>query len=542
MLSRRFGIILLYVMGLATLSWYWTGGSWMGIDDANIYLVYMRNLAQGDGLVYNIGDERVEGFTSLLWTLVGAFFYLFTNHAVFALWVVNILLVSYTLLQVTRYLDGPNVKNFSPYTIFFLFLIGCTPGFIEWTVTTLMDTGLWTCLLTLTTLHTLRGEETAGQKHYYVQLSAWLVLLLLCRPESILWVPVFLTIAVLRSYGHSKDAGTVARQLSIPILSSILLFAGIILWRIWYFGYPLPNTYYAKVSSDWLNNLQAGRIYVTQSLREIPMLLILGAVIAYRLIKNRFARTFIFSVEFTLILLLGVLFLVPLYTGGDHFLLYRFLVPGFPLVFLLATRYLRQWSRSRYFLLLIGLAFILTNRYNPWKLATDHPLKDEWLYASQGRQQGVFLNQFFKERVLPSQGVLGAGGTGYGYAGKTIDLLGLNNTRMAHARTKKDRDKLKNHGSFSKDVFFELKPDLLWYPFKYYREYIELEAPLKIDTNQFYCQTYDQLHLDPRFRQTYDLFQIRRRDNGNELKIFAKKEYVATLDTGLYRVRSLSFE
>ena len=36
-----------------------------GIDDANIYFVYARNLANGHGFVYNIGGERVEGFTSL---------------------------------------------------------------------------------------------------------------------------------------------------------------------------------------------------------------------------------------------------------------------------------------------------------------------------------------------------------------------------------------------------------------------------------------------------------------------------------------------
>ena len=61
-------------------------GSWLsqhqlnqpltGIDDANIFFIYASNLADGEGLVYNRGGERVEGFTSLLWMIICAFGFL----------------------------------------------------------------------------------------------------------------------------------------------------------------------------------------------------------------------------------------------------------------------------------------------------------------------------------------------------------------------------------------------------------------------------------------------------------------------------------
>src|SRR5215210_2302443 len=38
-------------------------------DDSMISMRYGRNLAEGHGLVWNPGGERVEGFTNLLWTL-----------------------------------------------------------------------------------------------------------------------------------------------------------------------------------------------------------------------------------------------------------------------------------------------------------------------------------------------------------------------------------------------------------------------------------------------------------------------------------------
>ena len=39
------------------------------IDDVFISVRYARNLVDGHGLVYNVG-ERVEGYTNLLWTLL----------------------------------------------------------------------------------------------------------------------------------------------------------------------------------------------------------------------------------------------------------------------------------------------------------------------------------------------------------------------------------------------------------------------------------------------------------------------------------------
>ena len=41
------------------LAWHSNARSLIGIDDANIYMAYMRNLADGHGLVFNSGGERV---------------------------------------------------------------------------------------------------------------------------------------------------------------------------------------------------------------------------------------------------------------------------------------------------------------------------------------------------------------------------------------------------------------------------------------------------------------------------------------------------
>jgi len=55
---------------LALAAWH-SQSRWFLIDDAFISFRYARNLAEGSGLVFNAG-ERVEGYTSFLWTCASA--------------------------------------------------------------------------------------------------------------------------------------------------------------------------------------------------------------------------------------------------------------------------------------------------------------------------------------------------------------------------------------------------------------------------------------------------------------------------------------
>ena len=57
--------LLLIVHALRVYPWFLS-------DDAFILLRYGRNLARGYGLVWNVGEAAVEGFTSLLQVLLFA--------------------------------------------------------------------------------------------------------------------------------------------------------------------------------------------------------------------------------------------------------------------------------------------------------------------------------------------------------------------------------------------------------------------------------------------------------------------------------------
>ena len=132
----------------------------IGIDDANIYFIYMKNFALGNGFVYNEGGELVEGFTSLLWTLIGSFFFLIFNNLQIPLLIFNLILLLYTVFNILNYIN--NYLQKKSLLILFLILFFLTPSFFDWTILSLLETGLWSFFLvniTLNLLNTIKGKN-----------------------------------------------------------------------------------------------------------------------------------------------------------------------------------------------------------------------------------------------------------------------------------------------------------------------------------------------------------------------------------------------
>src|ERR1700712_255144 len=92
-----YSAIVIFISVVVAVLFYINGNCMIGIDDANIYFIYMKNFANGYGFEYNRGGEHVEGFTSLLWTLTGAVFFRFTSQPEIILLIINILIVSYSV-------------------------------------------------------------------------------------------------------------------------------------------------------------------------------------------------------------------------------------------------------------------------------------------------------------------------------------------------------------------------------------------------------------------------------------------------------------
>src|SRR6185295_18846415 len=97
-------LLLVIVGSAAWLAQFLSRTPLVGYDDANIFLVYARNIAGGHGFVYNVGGERVEGFTSPAWTLLCAAVMRITAHPEPVLAAINVMTIVAAACALTLYL------------------------------------------------------------------------------------------------------------------------------------------------------------------------------------------------------------------------------------------------------------------------------------------------------------------------------------------------------------------------------------------------------------------------------------------------------
>ncbi len=518
------------------------------VDRSNIG-VDGKHLAEGHGLVWNVGGERVEGYSSTLWMLTaGATFWLgLPTEGV--LFVLNVLLVAaaLTLLvfemerQIRPHRDSSTPISFeSGVVLAWTFLV---PGYVLWTCLSLLDSGLWSAILiTATVLVAAEARSDTVNRKRFWGLAALIVAMLLGRPEGMLWAGVFAALygSVLLVRGDGVRAAL--KHFAILVGVYAVTLAGITAFRLAYFGYPLPNTYYAKMSPDLGYNLAAGwryfRLFVESNwLLWIAVPAALWGVFRLSVVLRRKgaaegSTSWLPDLPLAVVscvVLIGLL--VPILEGGDHFRLYRFFQPIWPLLVLPAVALIEassvRWApqaflaslhRLQLLVLVLLAAIFATANVITWRHLPSDLVQYEFRLAVRARAIGENLNRTFAETGLPSVGVVVAGGVGFTYEGEVVDLMGLNLVEMAHEPG--DRVGIKNHAAFSHDVFWRLQPDIMLPQ----TELSERRIP-NYEGTFWYAVPLKELPSDPAFRGRYKPAAVRRKGRPGDVFII-----------GIYRV------
>lgn len=492
-----------------------------GIDDANIFKVYARNLAEGRGFVYQEGGQKVEGFTSLLYTLVLSGVYSLTGEldwSVVGLSLVTLMgVVGISAWLATWIVGGENREDLSTadnhgtlkqvqgdgqtksgqadwlssrllaLTLMLIWLV-LSPYFVLWIGISQMDVGLLTVLILGSVAWSAWVLAKSGQSQrswWQVLIGVGLITLLsLCRPEGMVLAGLVVGVYLLRAILNRSIRGDLV-NFSILLASWLLAIIGLTAFRLSYFGYPLPNTYYAKVSPDIWYRLGQGLIYgwewVSHNWLAGLELLILMIVVAWslRLVWQRrtlsLPESTLMIASWWSLVMLGL----SIVSGGDHFVGWRFMQPIWPLLglvwlgFLSVTRFewwqkiCQNWSPVTVLavltVIMLGtqLLVITDERYG-----FGH-FQYETFIPQNGRLTGELLNQWFDVDSeqdeglgrLPVVGVITAGGFAWEYQGEVFDLLGLNEVSIAHDGGQ--RKGLKNHASLNTELTLAKSPDLL---------------------------------------------------------------------------------
>lgn len=326
---------------------------WFLTDDAFISFRYARNFAQGHGLVFNPGFERVEGYSDFLWVLLLAAFHrvgilpevaahLLSIGATVALWA----LVVWFTARVVPPATPRWVRVLPP-----LFL-AMTRSIAVWS-TSGLETRLFELFVVAGAFRLVVEVESclAGRST-----RPWAALLFalatLTRPDGLL-----ISLAALATAGgylmlrRRFDRGRAA----LSGVVFIVLVGGHYAFRLFYYGEWLPNTYYAKVGGrTWW---EMGFVYLGMFVLEYSVFLWLPLVVAG--VKDHWERRALhIPLIFAAIVLPHALYVTAI--GGDHFE-YRPLDLYFPFAFLLLCSGVGYLVRRRPWRLpIVGyLAFVL---------------------------------------------------------------------------------------------------------------------------------------------------------------------------------------
>lgn len=516
--------------------------AYVGIDDANITMVYAKHLSGGHGLVYNIGGERVEGFTSLLYVLVAAPFFAITPWPELFLLALCVLLTSLAVLCSMKSLEPfcpgrrEEPARFGPVQLVVLAWAVCSPGFIVWTTVSLMEVALW-CFVICASAAVILFEVAAptSSRLRLAVVSLLVVLLPLTRPEGFALAPAVILAFFLARRLTSTTWRMTLPALAVPATLWLVAVAGITVFRLAYFGFPLPNTYYAKVSPDTTYNVTAGVRYLVSFIAEQALMIgVVLAIIAGLMLNVRTALDVLMHgslvasrdpsarnrlAEFLASSLAVIGLLLPVYAGGDHFEGFRFYQPVWPIlivpVVLVGARVVRVLARdakipSRHAWLAataaVPLFLVLADMRSPPPTITD-----QFVIAEDGRRLGAALNRLFPS-APPTVGVTAAGGVKYSYQGPIFDLLGLNHVAMGHSPG--GRIGYKNHAAFNKGIFWSHAPPVV----------LPILCPAPID-RALSAAEYEtlsdgilkRLFRDERFQKRY--FMVEVRDAGDRTMV-----------------------
>ncbi len=255
--------LLLYFAVSVIVAWLILTHAWM-TDDAYFSFRSVDNFINGHGLTWNI-TERVQGFTHPLWVLLLSAAYLFTREIYLTSIVVSLLLA---LALVSLILS--RIGKTAWHGLAGVFLLCLSTAFIDYS-TSGLENPLTHMLLGIFLWIFLRHERHSDNL-FLLSLVAGLAAF--NRLDTIL----FYAPALLYVWWRSKNKLT-------ALVDTTKGFVPLALWEFFsviYYGFPFPNTYYAKalnyVSSA--EEIWAGLNYLYFTLRYDPItwVVILGAL------------------------------------------------------------------------------------------------------------------------------------------------------------------------------------------------------------------------------------------------------------------------
>jgi arabinofuranosyltransferase len=231
--------------------------AWVLYDDAMISMRYARNLANGDGLVWNAGGERVEGITNPLWAIWMAVLHVLPfgplKQPVLVMLSSAVLLLA--ALWVARRLAQELAPDRPAVGVVAAVLTATFAPLVLWSMGG-MEVGLLAWLLGAAVLSAVRlvARPEAWARRDTIVTAALAGAAIATRVDAVVGLGAVAAAAVWCATPDQRRR--VALVLGAPVLGGLALVTAV---RLAYYGDLLPNTYYLKATGVGLDvRLDAG--------------------------------------------------------------------------------------------------------------------------------------------------------------------------------------------------------------------------------------------------------------------------------------------
>lgn len=325
------------------------------VDDPYIFFRYAENIVNGYGFVWNIGEQPIEGYTSFLYLVVLIFAkFLSLDLELFSIifGIITSTLTLYFSFLIYQHLhshkNGEILEN-----VITVILIALSPAFLFWSVAG-METSFYSMLLLLAVYSFLKlpdlsheiikGKVLKKDRNYLTGLTILKGVLfgLLCvlRFEAVLFF--LAALYYLTKEDNSLIKLRINRNVILFASGFTLIFGTYFLWRWNYFGYFLPNTFYAKTGAG-LTQITGGIIYTILSFKSFYGFAWIPIFITLLFFKRE-----MFSEKIAFISSLGLISIfTTIIIGGDHFGSGRFILPVVPFLFIIFPPALHRLLNSK---------------------------------------------------------------------------------------------------------------------------------------------------------------------------------------------------
>lgn len=428
--ARPLWAIALAACGL----WLVVAGRLMGdwqMDDAYISYRYAWNFVQGNGLVYNAG-EVVEGYTNFLWTLLASAALAFNLHPPAVMLVANIAL-AIGLVSLTYFVGRRMSQRETVWPLIAAGLVASDGAVVTYGARGSGMEAIGFAFLVLLAAALIWLPQGKNVRALYALGGATLALASLLRPEGLLAAAIFICV---RAWQCRKDRACVSTLLAIliPFLAIVVPYQ---IWRISFYGYPFPNTFYAKTGAT-AALVDRGGEYVSVFLGERWLLMALALFgIVLLVVRRRLTELSAALALFSVVYLLYVV-----WAGGDHFPGWRFLVPVVAPLTLLAQD-AAQWgwlyipARSKALRNAAVMLGLLIGAYAVQALWLQEPhsvigelTKLHTAYVNRWGSSGLWLKENTPPGTLTA--AKGAGAIAFYSERPVLDVYGLNDLYIGH--------------------------------------------------------------------------------------------------------------